>query len=61
MAKKNSDVCSHCLGTGQFWNGEEVEDCGYCDGESTIENFDAIIDLDELIEPPDPYNDEMDE
>lgn len=52
MPKTKQQLCSKCLGSGQFWNGEELEDCNICDGESNMEEFDDIFDLDELIEPP---------
>lgn len=57
MPKTKKDPCNKCLGSGQFWNGEELEDCTYCDGEVTIEEFDNIFDLDELIEPPEERDD----
>lgn len=58
MIKIANEPCKKCLGTGQVWNGEEMEECGYCDGESVIENYDSIIDIDDLIEPPEEPFDE---
>lgn len=57
MPKTKNQICNKCLGSGQIWNGEELEECNICDGESNIESFDDIFDLDELIEPPEDHDD----
>ena len=57
--KTKNEICPKCLGTGQFFNGEEFEDCTSCDGLSNIEELDNIFDLEDLIEDPedaDPDN-----
>lgn len=37
-------MCNKCLGTKQYWNGEEMVDCDCSDPDGYI---DDIIDLDE--------------
>ncbi len=54
------EICNKCLGTGQFYNGEEYEECTECDGPVSAESLDTIIDLDDIIEDPEDHDDSID-
>ena len=58
--KTKDEVCNICLGTGQFFNGEEYEECTNCDGFVSTESLDTIIDLEDIIEDPEDHDDSID-